>query len=95
MHVLNVILKRIKVGSRDVIMEEKYMEEKYETENDELVYKAQSLTGSSTKIKRLAFEKCWGLGLYISITLWTKFYHAHHIYIQPNTQYTREHNQTK
>ena len=45
MHMLNVISKRIKASSRDVIMEGTHMKEKYETKNDELVYKAQNLTG--------------------------------------------------
>jgi len=46
-----MILKRFKVGSRDVIMEETHMKEKWETKNEELVYKTQNLTGSSTKVK--------------------------------------------
>jgi len=41
MHVLNVISKRIKASSRIVIKEETHMKEKYETKNDELVFKAQ------------------------------------------------------
>ena len=45
MHALNVILKRIKESSRDVITEDTYMKEKYETKNDKLVYKVQNLTG--------------------------------------------------
>ena len=35
------ISKRTKASSRDVIMEETHMKEKYETQKDELVYKAQ------------------------------------------------------
>ena len=47
---LNVILNTIKANSRDIIMEEIYMEETHETKHDEIVYKAQQLTGSSTKV---------------------------------------------
>jgi len=50
MHMLNVMLKRIKTGSTDVIMEDTHMKEKYETKNDELLFKAENLTGSSTKV---------------------------------------------
>ena len=49
MHTLNVISNRIKVSSGDVIIEKTHMKEKCETKNDELVYKAQNLMGSSTK----------------------------------------------
>ena len=37
---VNVIPKRIKASSRDVVIEETQMEEKHETKNDELVYNA-------------------------------------------------------
>ena len=39
-HMLNMISKRIKASSRDVIMEVTHMKEKHETKNDELVHKA-------------------------------------------------------
>ena len=48
---LNEISKRIKASSIDVIMEGTHMKEKYETKNNELVYKAQNLTGLSIKVK--------------------------------------------
>ena len=50
-HMLNVISKRIKASSSNVIMERTGMKEKHEIKNDELVYKAQNLTGSFTKVK--------------------------------------------
>jgi len=40
MHVLNVILKRIKTSFREVIMEKTHVKEKYETKNKGLVFKA-------------------------------------------------------
>jgi len=51
MYMLNVFSKRIKASCRDVLVEDTYMKEKYETKNNELVFKAQNLTGSSTKVK--------------------------------------------
>ena len=51
MHMLNVISKRIKASSRDVIMDETHRKEKHGAKNDELVHKAQNLKGSSTKVK--------------------------------------------
>ena len=47
----NVISKIIKPRFRYVLMEETYMTEKHETKNDELAFKIQNLTGSSTKVK--------------------------------------------
>ena len=58
MHMLNV-LKRSKASSIDVIMEETHIEEKWETKNDESVFNAQNLKGSSTKGK-LALENVEG-----------------------------------
>jgi len=49
--IINVILKRIKACSRDVIIEGTDMKEKHEIKNDELVFKAQNITDSSTKVK--------------------------------------------
>ena len=51
MHLLNVISKRIKVSFGVVIMEETQVKEKYATKNDELVYKVQTLIGSSIIFK--------------------------------------------
>ena len=48
---LNVILKRIKTSSRDVIMEATHMKEVCETKTDELVFETQNFTGSSATIK--------------------------------------------
>ena len=42
-------------SSRVLIMEETHMKEKCGTKNNELVYKAQNLTGASTKVK-LAYK---------------------------------------
>jgi len=59
-HMLNEIIKRIKVTSRDVIIRESHMEDKYETKTDELANKAQNLTdylpksrGSLSKMPRV------------------------------------------
>ena len=51
MHAKNVISKRISASFRAVTIEETHMKEKCETKNDELVYKAQNLKGSSPKVK--------------------------------------------
>ena len=51
MHMLNVFSKRIKASSRYIIMEETHMKEKCETKNDVLVFKAQKLMGSYTRVK--------------------------------------------
>ena len=48
---LNVILKKMKASFRDVIIEETHMKEKYETKNNQLVFNAQNLTSSSTKVE--------------------------------------------
>ena len=48
---LNAILNRLKASSRAVIIEKTHMKEKHKTKNNELVYKAQNLTGSSNKVK--------------------------------------------
>ena len=45
MHMLNVISKRIKASSRDIIMEGTHMKEKCESKYDELVHNAQNLIG--------------------------------------------------
>ena len=48
---LNVISKKIIASSRDVITEEMHMKKECETKNDEVVFKAQNLMSSSTKVK--------------------------------------------
>ena len=50
-HMLNMILKRAKESSRDVIMKKTYMKEKHETKNDELLFKAENIIGSFTRVK--------------------------------------------
>jgi len=42
MHMVNMISKRMKASSRDIIMKETHMKEKWETKNNELVFKTTS-----------------------------------------------------
>ena len=56
----SLLLKRIKVSFRDVIMEETHMEKIMRLTHDELVVKAQNLTGSSTKIMTTCDKKTRG-----------------------------------
>ena len=58
MHFLNVISKKIKVSSKDVIMEEIPMKEKYETKIK--VFKPQNLTCSSTKVSTACLKNVRG-----------------------------------
>jgi len=83
MHMLNMISKKIKVSSRDVIMEETHMKEKGETNNDALVYKAPNLTGylpKSSFIKIISGARI----VYKHHTLGVSVTNVHHISIQPN-----------
>jgi len=57
---LNVVLKRIEACSRDVLIEETHVKEKYETKNDELVFKAQNLIDPFTKIKTVCLNNGGG-----------------------------------
>ena len=52
MHMLTVILKRIKISFRDVIREDTHMKEKCETKNDELIYKGQN---AQVHLSKLSF----------------------------------------
>ena len=83
---LNVISKIIRTSCRDVIMEETHMKEKYEIKNDELVYKAQNLTGFICHSQAYLELMLGARNVYKHLTLGISSMNAHHIYIQPNTR---------
>ena len=62
MHMLNVTFKRVIVSSRDVLMEETHIKEKYRTKHNELVFKAQFLQTHLQNSKQLALT-IWGANI--------------------------------
>ena len=53
-HMLNVVPKRIKTSSRDVLMEETHMKDKYKTKNNELLFKGSKSQVHLPKLRQLA-----------------------------------------
>ena len=60
MHMLNVILKRIKASSSKCTHGRDTHERKHETKNDELVFKVQNLIGLYTKTNAACLNNVGG-----------------------------------